>query len=72
MAGTDQQLKYPLPVLCVERFFSCSLLSFPTLWWVGVVMCDIEDVYEESSEGEEDVEEDELRFSSDEVSMPWS
>ena len=35
-------------------------------------MCDIEDVYEESSEGEEDVEEDELRFSSDEVSMPWS
>ena len=29
-------------------------------------MCDVEDVYEESSEGEED-EEDGLRFSSDEV-----
>ncbi|CAI8030003.1 E3 ubiquitin-protein ligase arih1 [Geodia barretti] len=72
MAGTDQQLKYPLPVLCVERFFSCSLLSFPTLWWVGVVMCDIEDVYEESSEGEEDVEEDELRFSSDEETKSTS
>ena len=40
--------------------------------WVSAVMCDIEDVYEESSEGEEDVEEDELRFSSDEVNMSWS
>ena len=30
-------------------------------------MCDVDDVYDESSEGEED-DEDGLRFSSDEVS----
>lgn len=35
-------------------------------------MCDVEDVYDESSEGEEDDEEDGLRFSSDEVSICWA